>query len=35
MVTIEDVARAANVSAKTVSRVITGKGYVSEQTRRA
>lgn len=33
-ITIEDVAREADVSAASVSRVVSGKGYVSEDTRR-
>lgn len=33
-VTIKEVARAAHVSAKTVSRVVSGKGYASSETRR-
>jgi LacI family transcriptional regulator len=33
-VTIKDVARAAKVSAKTVSRVVSGRGYASSETRR-
>ncbi len=34
MVTIKDVARHAGVSVKTVSRVLTGNGYASQDTRR-
>ncbi len=33
MISREDVAREANVSAMTVTRVVSGKGYVSEKTR--
>lgn len=33
-ITIEDIAREANVSYATVSRVVNNKGYVSEETRR-
>ncbi|MGC4047636.1 MAG: LacI family DNA-binding transcriptional regulator [Armatimonas sp.] len=33
-ITIDDVAREAEVSAASVSRVVSGKGYVSEETRR-
>jgi len=33
-ITIDDVAREADVSAASVSRVVSGKGYVSEETRR-
>ncbi len=33
MVTIKDVAQVAGVSVKTVSRVLTGNGYASDETR--
>ena len=33
MVTIKDVADLANVTAQTVSRVMRGTGYVSEETK--